>query len=223
MKRVNSTPSRRFPGHDAWFVATSVLLSVFFLVGACNDSQSEDPTEHQQAGSGEHVAKVAYPGVALLVRQPGDSEFERRDDLDFLDEGTTVRSIMDWVVLNVVQAVQVQLSPFSEVLLLGETDEQGRKMLLLGVQAGNVRVNSMSYDHPVRVETPVGSIDGLRAHLNAEVTQDEDGGYQLKVEALSRGLVLTTPYGSVPLPLASRGVATETTAPTVLPSSATPR
>jgi hypothetical protein len=193
---------------------TAVLLAAAALGGCNNDDDDGTPPEDPARGA---VAQVAFERVPFMVRARDESEFSRTSGRLYLAPGTTIRSLEGPVILNVVQAVQVQLSVLSELLLVGTEIREGKETLVLGLQAGEVRINSLAYDRPQVLETPVGRVKGTRAHFTAKVTIDEDGAFALDVQALTRGLVLSNELGSIPLPIRGRGHADETDPPRVLP------
>ncbi len=168
---------------------------------------------------GDIVAQVATTKLPFLVRLPGETSFTKRDDLEFLTAGTTIRSLNSILALNVAKSVQVQLSKESELVLLGPVVEEGNKTLVLGLQKGEVRVNAWTFDHPVRVETPVGAVHGVRPHLMLLLTADDEGCFLLEVQANTRGITLSNERGSVNIPIRRRAGADEFNPPTLLPTT----
>jgi len=211
--RIMKMPARR----TARAVGTGLLCSALAAAALllCRRDEPEKPPQEDPART--HVAQVAFERVPFKVRAPGEMTFSRTSGKQFLSAGTTIQSLTGPVILNVVQAVQVQLSPRSELLLVGLETREGRDVLVLGLQGGEVRVNSLGYDRPQILETPVGRVRGVHSHFTAAVTIGEDGAFKLNVQALTKGLVLSNDLGTVPLPLKGRGYADESGPPRVLP------
>ena len=124
---------------------------------------------------------------------------------------------MNFVVLNVAGSIQAQLSPFTEMILVGPMQRDGTEVISMGFQKGQVRINSLSYDRPIFLETPVGTIKGISAHLTAEIGTDAQGTFELNVQALTKGIVLITEHGNLPLPLMGRACVREGVPPKLLP------
>jgi len=211
-----STRSHRIRLIDAW---SFVLVVTLFASSQCCDGTGGDerggperPTVTEESA----VATIALEGIPILVRRPGETEFARVADLRLIEAGTTIRTNRDWLSLNVARSIQVQLSPLTELLVIGPEVRSGSPMIVLGLQAGEVRVNAIACDRPVLLDTPLASISGTRSHFTAIVASKE-GAPTLEVEALTRGLVVSSDEGSLSLPLMGLGFVEEFTAPRLLP------
>ncbi len=197
-------------------VLFTTLLAAVALVavpGCNNDGGAVDPPPTAEENA---VATIALEGIPILVRKAGETEFVRIADMKWIESGTTIRTMRDWLSLNVAQAIQVQLSPLTELLVIGPEERAGRGMIVLGLQAGQVRVNSIACDKPVLLDTPLATVTGTRSHFTADISL-KDGAPCLEVEALTKGIVLTNEDGSLPLPLMGVGFVEEFTAPRLLP------
>lgn len=196
-----------------------ILLTAALAAPHCSDGNTDNginDTNHDALTEESAVAVVALEGIPISVRKAGETEFARIADLRLIEAGTTIRTVRDWLSLNVVRAIQVQLSPLTEVLVIGPEKRSGRDMIVLGLQSGQVRVNAIAYDKPVLLDTPLATVTGTRGHFTATIAF-KDGAPSLEVEALTRGIVLTNDEGSLPLPLMGLGFVEEFTAPRLLP------
>ena len=198
-----------------------LVFATFFAGTQCCDGTGDSTTiDPDRAPLTEEsaVATVALEGIPILVRKPGETEFTRIADLRLIEAGTTIRTVRDWLSLNVARSIQVQLSPLTELLVIGPEKRSGSDMIVLGLQAGQVRINAIACGQPVLLDTPVASVTGTQSHFTATITS-KDGTPSLEVEALTRGIVLANDEGSLPLPLMGLGFVEEFDAPRLLPRS----
>ncbi len=103
------------------------------------------------------------------------------------------------------------------MILVGPTQREGAEVICMGFQKGQVRINALSCDRTVVLETPVGTVIGTSAHFTTEIGTDEQGTFVFDVQALTKGIVLITEYGTLPLPLMGRGYVREGDPPKLLP------
>lgn len=193
-------------------------LTAALCLWTCNGDSEQDGTETSEAPP---VAQVSIPDVTVLLRRPGEMAFERTSER-LLAAGSTVKTEAEWMALNVAGAVQLQIHPWTEVVLAGSGKADGEDILVIGLQKGEVRLSAVSYILPVHLETPAGLVAGKQAHYTARISEGEDGAFRLEVQALTKGLVLSNPHGSIDIPITRRGFAEEGTPPRILPGTAVP-
>lgn len=198
-----------------------LVLGLAFLPGliSCNDSNGDgEPVESVNGAkpASPPLARVATPALPYEIRRPGETAFSTRSGLCDLPAGTTIRTQGSLIALNVVQAVQVQLFPGSELLLIGWEDRAEGESLVLALQSGEVGIRATPLGCRVVLDTPTAAVSGPAPHFSAKISFDADDLFHLTLQAMSRGITLSNDEGSVALPVRGRAYAGETGPPKLL-------
>jgi len=196
-------------------VLAALAWAALTALSGCNgDETSDKPSGSSTAPP--PLARVATQALPYEVRLPGETAFTSRSGLQDLQAGTTIRTKGSLIALNVVQAVQVQLFPGSELLLIGWEERPEGECLILALQDGEAGIRTSLPDRPVVLETPAASVIGRQPQFSAKVSFGEDNLFHLTVLAMSRGIALSNEKGTVTIPIRGRGYASETAAPQIL-------
>ena len=177
--------------------AILLFLTPLFLT-AWPDRKPAPPPRPEE----KPVARITLPCTGLEIRPAGEQAFRPwTPDAPDLLRGTTLRiGAGETVSLNFVQNVQIQLgrSVKSKLILEGPVDTPEGRVLLLGLEQGDLWIQSYA-DEPVVLEMPHARVQGRQCYFTVEARRGEEGEYTARVKALSRNITVSNDFGSITL------------------------
>lgn len=180
-------------------LAMGLAALVFF---ACPDGGDSPKDELNSLTAETSVAQIMLKGDDFKVRLPGEVVFEpwKKEYGPYLPRGVTVQSGSSLATFNFMRSVTIQLSPNSVLILQGAVDASRRREFVLGLQEGEVWVDSRA-DYPLVVKMPHGEARGMRSVIRIEnMRWDAKGGHRATVHALSTNVTVSNDHGRLTLP-----------------------